>query len=75
MDNKEVFRYEKKNFSEGAYTPEITWPYDKPFYIIINQSLMDKDTDPDFTYLTEFDYVRVYQPRNAVSVTRDTDLE
>ena len=75
VDNKEVFRYEKKNFSEGAYTPEITWPYDKPFYIIINQSLMDKDTDPDFTYLTEFDYVRVYQPRNAVSVTRDTDLE
>lgn len=72
VDNKEVFRYQKQNFSEGAYTPQITWPYDKPFYIIINQSLMDDGHDPAFTYLTEFDYVRVYQPRNAVSVTRDT---
>lgn len=42
------------------------WPYDHPFYIILNQSVGRKgawaaEPDTGHTYETEFDWVRVYQ--------------
>ena len=41
------------------------WPYDRPFYIILNQctgaGYWAKKPDIDFVYETEFDWVRVYQ--------------
>lgn len=42
------------------------WPFDRPFYIILNQSLRRFGTfggspDPDYVYETQFDWVRVYQ--------------
>jgi len=41
------------------------WPFDAPFYIVLNQSVGDGSWaapfNPDFIYETCFDYVRVYQ--------------
>lgn len=43
------------------------WPFDRPFYIILNQSLRQfgtpfgGDPDLDYVYETQFDWVRVYQ--------------
>lgn len=41
------------------------WPYTKPFYLILNQSVGDGSwasaPDPNFVYETRFDWVRVYQ--------------
>ena len=58
----------------GAYTKSADeealengqWPFDRPFYIILNQSLRRSgtfggDPDPDYVYETQFDWVRVYQ--------------
>lgn len=42
------------------------WPFDHPFYIILNQSVWENSPwggapDPKFVYETQFDWVRVYQ--------------
>jgi hypothetical protein len=41
------------------------WPFDAPFYIILNQSVGNGSwaahADESFTYETLFDWVRVYQ--------------
>ena len=41
------------------------WPFDKPFYVILNQSVGDgswaKYADVNHTYVTEFDWIRIYQ--------------
>jgi len=43
------------------------WPFDHPFYVLLNQSVGNgswaKNADTTYTYETEFDWVRVYQPR------------
>ena len=43
------------------------WPFNHPFYIILNQSVGDgswaRAADTGYTYETMFDYVRVYQRR------------
>lgn len=47
------------------------WPFDKPFYIILNQSVrtfgtpFGGDPDLDYVYETEFDWVRVYQRKGT----------
>ena len=44
------------------------WPFDREFYLILNQSVGDgswaKKPDASFTYTTLFDWVRVYQKEN-----------
>ena len=49
------------------------WPYDHPFYLILNQSVGDGSwaakADTSYTYTTWFDYVRVYQRTDAASQT------
>lgn len=71
LDGKLVFTYSNSHFSEGSYTEAITWPFNKPFYIILNQSVGDGSWaaagDATFEYLTEFDYVRCYQRKDALS--------
>ena len=51
------------------------WPYEHPFYIILNQSVGDgswaKAADTGFTYETRFDYVRVYQRRQLTDAIHD----
>ncbi len=79
VDGKLVFTYKNQHWSEGSYTEEITWPFDKAFYVILNQSVGDgswaKDGDATFEYLTEFDYVRAYQKKNNLNYfTTETGL-
>lgn len=53
------------------------WPYEHPFYIILNQSVGDgswaKAADTSFTYETRFDYVHVYQRRQLADAIRDIE--
>ncbi len=63
LDGKKVGSYAKStnqsDLSQGQ------WPFDHPFYIILNQSVGNgswaANYDASFTYETRFDYVRVYQ--------------
>lgn len=70
VDGKLVFTYSNQHYSSGAYTEAMTWPFGKAFYVILNQSVGDGSwaaaADPDFEYLTQFDYVRVYQRKDAL---------
>jgi|GEM_PF-169362 len=70
MDGKLVFTYNNAHFSEGQYTEDVTWPFGKAFYVILNQSVGDgswaADCDAAYEYLTEFDYVRAYQRKGAL---------
>lgn len=69
VDGRQVFSYRNQHYSEEGtnYTADITWPFNKEFYIILNQSVGNgswaKNPDTSFTYLTQFDYVRVYQKK------------
>lgn len=74
LDGLCYFIYSNMHYSDGAnYTENITWPFNNPFYIILNQSVGDGSwaTAPDtsFEYCTEFDYVRVYQKKNNSDYT------
>lgn len=59
LDGKEVGRYTRSTHPEPS-----AWPYDKPYYIILNQSVGNgawaKPADITHTYETRFDWVRVY---------------
>lgn len=61
---------ETTGYFEKSTDPELLaegqWTFDRPFYIIINQSTGQKgwhEPDETATYETEFDWVRVYQKR------------
>lgn len=60
-----MWTYSKSNVPHGADATTNGWPYDKPFYIIMNQSVGNGGwaarPDVNFTYETLFDWVRVYQ--------------
>lgn len=73
VDGKQVFSYRNQHYvEEGSdkYIEKITWPFDKHFYIILNQSVGNgswaANADVNFHYLTMFDYVRVYQKKDEV---------
>ncbi len=63
VDGKQVFSYAKSSKQSDLDLGQ--WPFDKPFYIILNQSVGNgswaKAADTSFTYETKFDWVRVYQ--------------
>lgn len=73
VDGTQVFAYTNQHYSEAGtnYTEAVTWPFNAPFYIILNQSVGSgawaKEPDTSFTYHTRFDYVRVYQKKDAKS--------
>lgn len=63
VDGTKAFSYAK---TKQSYLLEKgQWPFDKPFYVILNQSVGNnswaKDADVNFEYETLFDYVRLYQ--------------
>ena len=64
VDGKKVFSYAKKEGDQNALNKG-QWPFDKDFYLILNQSVGNgswaKPHDKGFTYETLFDWVRVYQ--------------
>ena len=63
MDGEKVFTYSKS--TSNSELSQGQWPFDKAFYIILNQSVGTGSwaaaPDPSFTYETRFDWVRVYQ--------------
>lgn len=74
VDGNLVFTYANQHYSEEGspyYLEKVTWPFDKHFYIILNQSVGNgawaKNPDVSFHYLTLFDYVRVYQKKSEQS--------
>lgn len=64
VDGKQVFKYSKKT-DDAQALEQGQWPFDKKFYIILNQSVGNgswaSNYDKDFEYETLFDWVRVYQ--------------
>ena len=64
VDGKQVFSYARKTDLTGD-NATAQWPYNKPFYIILNQSVGNGGwaaaPDVNFEYETKFDWVRVYQ--------------
>ena len=81
VDGKSVGTY-RKSASQSALANG-QWPYEHPFYIILNQSVGNGSwaaaPDMDFTYETLFDYVRVYQKLStgieAVGLSQHSRLE
>jgi len=68
LDGKQVGRYDKASNPDPR-----SWPFDKPYYIILNQSVGNgswaANADIYHTYETRFDWVRVYQknPQTGIS--------
>ncbi len=74
VDGQLAFTYANAHYSDGgSYTEEVTWPFYKDFYVIINQSVGNgswaKNCDTSFTYLTEFDWVRAYKKKDDKGFT------
>lgn len=72
-DGVQVFRYEKDltlDYDTHPEYEEAQFPYNKAFYVILDQALgMDRswgpqDPDPAFTYEMDVDYVRIFQSTN-----------
>lgn len=65
LDGTQVFTYSKS--TSDTELQQGQWPFDKPFYIILNQSVGNGSwaavPDRSFVYETRFDWVRVYQTR------------
>ena len=80
VDGVKVFSYANQHYvEEGSdkYIEKVTWPFDKHFYIILNQSVGNgswaRPADESFNYLTLFDYVRVYQKKDAIDFNSNID--
>lgn len=62
IDGTQVATYSKS--TDQSVLDQGQWPYDKPFYIIVNQSVGNGSwasrQDPSFVYETRFDWVRAY---------------
>lgn len=71
VDGKQVFSYAKSTNQNAL--DNLQWPFDKPFYLILNQSVGNgswaANRDLDFTYETKFDWVRVYQKADGDLLT------
>lgn len=63
VDGRQVATYRKS--ADDAALQDGQWPFDKAFYIILNQSVGNgswaANADVSHTYETRFDWVRVYQ--------------
>lgn len=73
VDGEQVFTYKNMHYSEPGsqyYLEDVCWPFNKPFYVIVNQSVGNGSwaagPDMNFEYLTQFDYVRAYQKKGGV---------
>ena len=63
VDGQKMWTYNKSTDQNALNNGQ--WPFDAPFYIILNQSVGNgswaRPADESFTYETQFDWVRVYQ--------------
>ena len=73
VDGEKAFSYAKS--TDQTLLDQGQWPFDKPFYIILNQSVGNnswaKNCDVTFQYETLFDYVRIYQ-KDGQNITKPT---
>ena len=73
VDGERAFSYAKS--TDQTLLDQGQWPFDKPFYVILNQSVGNntwaKNCDVSFQYETLFDYVRIYQ-KDGQSITKPT---
>lgn len=71
VDGTQVASYAKK--TDASALSQGQWPYDKPFYIIVNQSVgtgsWAANYDPSFVYETRFDWVRAYVENPNVGIS------
>ena len=70
VDGQKVFSYAKLKNNANALSRG-QWPFDAPFYIILNQSVGNggyaANPDTGHTYETLFDWVRVYQKDSQIT--------
>lgn len=68
VDGQQVGSYAKSSSSSALNRGQ--WPFDKAFYIILNQSVGNgswaASADESHTYETLFDWVRIYQKESTV---------
>lgn len=71
VDGEQVFSYAKSDSQDDLDKGQ--WPFDKPFYLILNQSVGNgswaMNYDKRFVYETVFDYVRVYQKEGQTNTS------
>lgn len=69
VDGAKAFSYAKS--TDATLLEKGQWPFDKPFYVILNQSVGNgswaANCDTSFDYETLFDYVRLYQTDDQVA--------
>lgn len=72
VDGRQVASYAKSADSNALAQGQ--WPFDKAFYIILNQSVGNgswaANADVNHTYETRFDWVRVYQLDSQIDAVR-----
>lgn len=65
VDGKQTGRYRKSDSS--SMLSKHQWTFDQPMFLRLNQSLCNGNMgffpDTKATYVTEFDWIRVYQPK------------
>lgn len=73
VDGNQVFTYAKS--TDDSQLSQGQWPYDKAFYLILNQSVGNgswaKSPDMSYTYETLFDWVRVYQTAEEAAADKN----
>ncbi len=73
VDGNQVFTYAKS--TDESQLSQGQWPYDKAFYLILNQSVGNgswaKSPDMSYTYETLFDWVRVYQTEEEAAADKN----
>ena len=74
VDGQKAFSYAKS--TNQSLLDLGQWPYDKPFYVILNQSVGNgtwaRPCDVSFEYETLFDYVRLYQKEGQTATLPPT---
>lgn len=77
VDGRQVGRYAKSSSTDALNKGQ--WPFDKAFYIILNQSVGNgswaANADVNHTYVTLFDWVRVYQKKEHISGVENAAAE
>lgn len=76
VDGQKVWTYSKS--TDQSQLNQGQWPFDQPFYLILNQSVGNgswaSNADTSFTYETDFDWVRVYQPAVLTNVDLNVNV-
>ena len=76
-DGQQVFRYDKDSTLDLENHPDFEkwqFPYNKEFYIILDQALGknaswgNEDPDPSFTYEMDVEYVRIWQAPDSYDI-------